>query len=53
MHFTNNESGKLVIAERVVKTVGKICSKLTANDSNKLVYQYSNTHHHSIGKKTY
>ena len=55
MYSTHNE-GKLVIAERFIKTVKvKIYKKMKANDSksylpylNKLVDQYNNTYHHSI-----
>ena len=49
----------LVIAERFIKTLkAKIYKKMTADDSksyisylDKLVDQYNNTYHHSIGKK--
>ena len=60
MYFVHNE-GKSVIAERCIKTLkAKIYKKTTtANNSksylpylNKLLYQYNNTHHHSIDKKT-
>ena len=59
MHSTYNK-GKSVIAERFIKTLkSKIYKKMTTNDSksylpylNKLVDQYNNTYHHSIGKKT-
>ena len=58
MYSTDNE-GKSVIAERFIKTLkAKIYKKMTVNDSkfyhsylNKLVDQYNNHHHHSIGKK--
>ena len=58
MYSTHNE-GKSVIAERFIKTLkAKIYKKLRAGDSksylsylNKLVDQYNNTYHHSIGKK--
>ena len=57
MYSTHNE-GKSVIAESFIETLKvKICKKRTANDSksylsylNKLVDQYNNTYHHSIGK---
>ena len=60
MHCTHNERQK-VIAERFIKTLKtNIYKKMTTNDSNfylpylnKLVDQYNNTYHHSIGKKTY
>ena len=56
--YSHNE-GKSVIAERFIKTLkAKIYKRMTANDSksclpylNKLVDQYSNTYHHSTGKK--
>ena len=59
MCFTHNES-KQVIAERFIKILKpEIYKKLTANNNksnlpylNKLVYQYSNSYHHSINKKT-
>ena len=55
MYFTHNE-GKLVIAERFIKTLkAKMYKKMTTNDSksylsylNKLIDQYKNTYHHSI-----
>ena len=58
MYSAHNE-GKSVVAERFIKTLmGKICKKMTANDSksylsylNKLIDQYNNTYHSSIGKK--
>ena len=58
MYSTHNE-GKLVVAERFIKTLqGKIYKKLTANYSkyylgclNKLVDQYNNNHHCFIDKK--
>ena len=58
MYSTDNE-GKSAIAERFIKTLkAKIYQKMTVNDSkfyhsylNKLVDQYNNNHHHSIGKK--
>ena len=58
MYSTHNE-GKSVVVERFVKTLkAKICKTITANNSksyvgylNKLVDQYNNTYHHSIGKK--
>ena len=58
MYSTHNE-GKSVIAERFIKTLkGKIYKKISANDNksylsylNKLVDQYNNTYHCSIGKK--
>ena len=60
MYSTNNE-GKLVIAERFIKTLkAKIYKKMTANDSkfylsylNKLVGLYNNTYHRSINKKPF
>ena len=60
MCLTYNE-GKSIVAERFIKTLkGKIYKKMTVNDSksylgylNKLVDQYNNTYHCSIGKKTY
>ena len=49
MYSIHNE-GKSVIAERFIKTLkAKIYKKMTAND--KLVDQYDDTYHHSIGKK--
>ena len=59
MHSTHNES-KTIVAERFKKTLkGKICKKLAATESksylgylNKLVDEYNNTYHHSIGKET-
>ena len=58
MYFKHNESQSVII-ERFIKTLkAKIFKKMTANDSksylsclNKLVDQYNNTYHHSIGKK--
>ena len=58
MYSTHNE-GKLVVAERFTKTSkDKIYTKLPANDSksclgclNKLVDQYNNAYHRSIGKR--
>ena len=58
MYSTYNE-GKSVIAERLIKTLkAKNDKKVTANDSkyylsylNKLVDQYNNTYHSSIGEK--
>ena len=58
MYFTHIED-KSVIAERFIKTLkAKIYKKMTADDSksyisylDKLVDQYNNTYHHSIGKK--
>ena len=57
MYSTYNED-KSVIVERFIKTLrGKIYKKMTANDNksylgyaNKLVDEYNNTYHHSIGK---
>ena len=58
MYSIHNES-KSVITERFIETLkAKIYKKLTANDIksypsslNKLVDQYNNTYHRSIGKK--
>ena len=58
IYSTYSES-KSVVAERFIKTLkAKICRKMTVNDSksylpylNKLVDQYNNNYHHSIGKK--
>ena len=58
MYLENNED-KPVVAEWFIKTLkGKIYKKMTVNDSksyvgclNKLVDQYNNTSHFSIGKK--
>ena len=58
MYSTHNE-GKLVIAERFIKTLkAKIYKTMTTNNSksylsyfNKLVDQYNNTYHHSVGGK--
>ena len=58
MYSKHNESQSVII-ERFIKTLkAKIFKKMTANDSksylsclNKLVDQYNNTYHHSIGKK--
>ena len=58
MYSTCNE-GKSVIAERFIKTLkDTIYKKMTANDSksslsclNKLLDQYNNPYHHSIGNK--
>ena len=55
MYLTHNK-GKLVIAERFLKTLKtKIYKKMTANGSksylsylNKVVDEYNNTYHHSI-----
>ena len=55
MYLTHNK-GKLVIAERFLKTLKtKIYKKMTANGSksylsylNKIVDEYNNTYHHSI-----
>ena len=59
MYSTYNE-GKSVIAERFIKTLkSKIYNNMTTNNSksylpylDKLVDQYNNTYHHSIGIKT-
>ena len=59
MYSTYNE-GKSVIAKKFIKILkSKICKRMTANDSksylgylNKLVDQYNNTYHHSIGKNS-
>ena len=60
MYSTYND-GNSVIAERFIKTLkSKIYKKkMTANDSksyfgylNKLIEQYNNTYHRSIGNKT-
>ena len=59
MYSTYNE-GKSVIAERFIKTLkSKIYKNMTTNNSksylpylDKLVDQYNNTYHHSIGIKT-
>ena len=58
MYSIYNE-GMSVMAERSIKTLkAKIYKKMTANDSKsylsyltKLVDQYKNIYHHSIGKK--
>ena len=58
MNSTNNES-KSVVPERFIRTLkGKIYKTMAANDSksylnymNRLVDQYNNTYHRSIGKK--
>ena len=55
--YSKHNEGKSVIAERLIKTIkGKIYKKLTANYRkfflsylNKLVDQYNNTYHHSVG----
>ena len=60
MYPTHNERKK-VITERLVKTFkAKIYKKMTANSIkfyfhylNKLVDQYNNNYHHSIGKNIY
>ena len=60
MYSTHNE-GKSVVAERFVRTLkSKMCKQITAYNSksslgylNKLVDEYNNSYHHSIGKKTY
>ena len=57
MYSTHNE-GKSVIPKRFIEILKcKICKRKTANDSksylgymNKLVDQYNNTYHHSVGK---
>ena len=56
MYSTHNE-GKLVIAERFIKTLKTEIYKKTVNDNksyrsylNKLVNKYKNTYHHSIKK---
>ena len=59
--FSTGNEGKPVVAERFIRTLkGKISKILTANDSksyfgyfNKLVNEYNNTYHRSIGKKVY
>ena len=59
MYSTYNE-GKLVIAERFIKTLkAHIYKKVTANDSksylsylNKLLDQQNNTYYHAINKKS-
>ena len=58
MYSTHNE-GKTVVAERFIRTLNvKIYKKKTANHSKfylgcliKLVNEYNNTYHHSVGKK--
>ena len=58
MYSTHNE-GKSIVAERFIRTLkSKIYKKMIANDSkpylgylNKLVKEYNNTYHRSIGKK--
>ena len=58
--YSTHNKDKSVIPEKFIKTLkAKIYKKMTANDSksslpylNKLVDQYNNTHHYSIGKKT-
>ena len=58
MYSTHNE-GKLVIAERFIRTLeGKMFKRMTANDSksylgylNKLVDEYNDTYHYSVGRK--
>ena len=58
MYVTHKE-GKSVVAERFIKTLkSKIYKKMRANNKktflgylNKLVDEYNNTYHHSIGKK--
>ena len=58
MYSTHNE-GKSVVADRFIRTLkSKIYEKMTANDKksyvgylNKLVEEYNNTYHRSIGKK--
>ena len=60
MYSTHNE-GKSVIVERFIKILkANIFTKMIANDKNsdlsylnKMVDQYNNTYHHSIGKKNY
>ena len=57
--LTHNE-GKSVVLEIVIKILkGKVYKTMTANDSkfynsylNKLLDQYNNTYHRSIGKKS-
>ena len=57
MYSTHNK-GNSVVAERFIRTLkGKIYKKMTANNSksyivylNKLVDDYNNTYHRSIGK---
>ena len=57
--YSIHSEGKSVMAERFIKTLKvKIFKKITADNSkfhlsylNKLVYQYSNTYHHSNNKK--
>ena len=58
MYLTHNE-GKSVVAEKFIKKLkDKIYKTMTANDSksylnylNKLIDEYSNTYHRSVGKK--
>ena len=58
MYSTHNE-GKSVIVERFIKILkANIFTKMIANDKNsdlsylnKMLDQYNNTYHHSIGKK--
>ena len=58
MYSTHNE-GKPVVAERFIRTLKtKIYKKMTTNNSksylgylNKLVNEYNNTYHRSVGKK--
>ena len=58
MYSTHNE-GKSVMAEKFIKLLkGKMYKKMRENDSksylgylNKLVDEYSNTHHCSIAEK--
>ena len=58
LYWAYNE-GKLVVAKRFIRTLkSKIYKTMAANDSkshlsylNKLVDEYNNTYHNSIGKK--
>ena len=60
MYSTHNEGKSVIIAKTFIKILkSKICKRMTANDSksylgylNKLVDQYNNTYHHSVGKNS-
>ena len=57
--YSTHHQGKSVVTERFVRSFkGKIYKKMTVNNSksylgylNKLINEYNNTYHNSIGKK--
>ena len=57
MYSTYNEDKSVVVKRFIKASKGKVYKKMTANDNksdlgylNKVVDEYNNTYHHSIGK---